>query len=73
MSLEGITIFISALPGSIRLTNVDPRDNTTSVPFPRCLCDAIIAGDGGRAERLIEKLLVDTGKRLDERVMVNKN
>ncbi len=71
MALEGV--IYSTLLSSIRLTNADPRDNSTSVPFHREVCDAIIAADGRQAEYLMEQLLLDAGKRLDERVSLNKN
>lgn len=61
-ALEGV--IFSALLGSIRLTNQDPRDNETSIPFHREVTEAIMARDGALAEARMERLLGDTQKRL---------
>jgi len=61
-AMEGVVY--SALLVSIRLTNEDPRNNADSIPFHRRVYEAIAAGDGNRAETLIEELLDDAKKRL---------
>lgn len=61
-ALEGV--IFSALLGSIRLTNQDPRDNESSIPFHRAVTDAIMARDGAEAEARMERLLSDTQSRL---------
>lgn len=61
-ALEGV--IFSALLGSIRLTNQDPRDNETSIPFHRAVTDAILARNGAEAEARMEHLLSDTQDRL---------
>lgn len=66
-SLEG-AIF-SALLGSIRLTNSDPRMNEDSIPFHRGVTDAILARDAARAEARMENLLSDTAHRLAEHLL----
>ncbi len=66
VALEGI--IFSALLSSIRLTNVDPRSNEASLPFHRSVYEAIAARDGDRAEKVMEQLLGDTGRRLGGRM-----
>lgn len=61
VAVEGV--IFSALMGSIRLTNSDPRDNETSIPFHRAVTDAILAGDGEAAERRMARLLADAQQR----------
>lgn len=65
-AMEGV--IFSALLDSIRLTNKDPRENEDSIPFHRAVCEAIVARDGARAERSMEKLLGDASHRLGERL-----
>ena len=65
-AMEGV--IYSALLVSIRLTNKDPRDNKSSVPFHRAVCDAIVAGDADLAEQLTANLLGDADKRLSGKV-----
>lgn len=62
VALEGI--IFSALLSSIRITNVDPRSNEASLPFHREVYEAIAAGDGAKAELVMEQLLGDAGRRL---------
>lgn len=62
MALEGI--IFSALLSSIRLTNIDPRSNEASLPFHRNVYEAIAKRDGEEAERVMERLLGDTTRRL---------
>lgn len=62
VALEGI--IFSALLSSIRITNVDPRSNEASLPFHREVYEAIAARDGERAEKVMEELLGDAGRRL---------
>ncbi len=66
VALEGI--IFSALLSSIRLTNVDPRSNEASLPFHREVYEAIAARDGDRAEKVMEQLLGDAGRRLGGRI-----
>lgn len=66
VAMEGV--IFSALLSSIRLTNQDPRENEDSIPFHREVYEAIAAGDGSRAERVMEKLLDDTSRRLGGRL-----
>lgn len=61
-AMEGV--IYSALMISIQITNKDPRDNETSLPFHRQLCDAITSRDGETAEELTGKLLKDASRRL---------
>ena len=56
----------SALLISIRLTNRDPRENEASIPFHRAVAEAILARDAAKAETLMERLLADAVRRLDE-------
>lgn len=65
-AMEGV--IYSALMVSIRLTNKDPRDNKTSVPFHRAVCDAIVARNGDLAEELTANLLNDANKRLEGKI-----
>ena len=60
--MEGV--IYSALLSSIRLTNADPRENETSMPFHRAVTDQILKRDGGKAERQMENLLADANRRL---------
>ena len=64
MAMEGM--LFSALLGSIRLTNSDPRDNESSIPFHRAVMEAIVARDGDRAERTMDELLSDAQHRLED-------
>ncbi len=66
VALEGI--IFSALLSSIRLTNVDPRSNEASLPFHREVYEAIAARDGEEAEKVMEELLGDAGRRLGGRL-----
>jgi len=61
-AMEGV--IYSALLVSIRITNQDPRDNESSVPFHREVYEAIAAHDGDRAEELTQTLLGDASQRL---------
>ncbi|MEM7022096.1 MAG: FadR/GntR family transcriptional regulator [Pseudomonadota bacterium] len=63
-SMEGV--IFSALLGSIRLTNRDPRENEESIPFHRAVTDAILRRDADAAEARMETLLADATKRLGE-------
>ena len=65
-SLEGV--IYAALLTSIGLTNLDPADNETSVPFHRAVSDAIARRDGEAAEELMRRLLSDTTERLHRRL-----
>jgi len=62
LALEG-GIF-SALLTSIKLTNSDPRDNETSIPFHRSVVQAILRRDGAVAEREMKAHMDDTTGRL---------
>lgn len=64
LSMEGV--IFSALLSSIQLTNSDPRDNETSIPFHRAVTDQILARNGSKAESQMEKLLADANRRLAE-------
>ncbi len=66
MAMEGM--LFSALLGSIRLTNSDPRENETSIPFHRAVMTAIVARNGAEAEATMEELLSDARQRLGEAV-----
>ncbi len=65
-AMEGV--IFSALLSSIRLTNQDPRENATSIPFHRAVYEAIAAGDASGAERVMERLLGDADSRLEGRL-----
>lgn len=65
-AMEGV--IYSALLGSIRLTNKDPRENEESIPFHRDVTNAILERNGDKAERLMEKLLGDAKQRLAGRM-----
>jgi len=65
-AMEGV--IYSALLGSIRLTNKDPRENEESIPFHRNVTDAILKRDGATAEATMEKLLADAKHRLAGRM-----
>lgn len=62
--MEG-AVYIALLT-SIRLTNADPRENETSIPFHRSVTEAILQRDGIGAEKRMEMLLGDTQQRLKE-------
>ena len=62
--LEGV--IFSALLSSIKLTNRDPRDNEDSIPFHREVFEAIANRQSLKAENLMECLLKDAGRRLEE-------
>jgi DNA-binding FadR family transcriptional regulator len=64
--MEGV--IFSALLSSIRLTNADPRDNESSIPYHRVVYEAIAKRDGAKAEAVMETLLADTSRRLKGRV-----
>lgn len=63
-SIEGVVF--SALLVSINITNHDPRDNSESIPFHRNVAEAIAARDANAARHLMENLLADAARRLDE-------
>jgi DNA-binding FadR family transcriptional regulator len=65
-AMEGV--IFSALLSSIRLTNADPRDNESSIPYHRVVYEAIAKRDGAKAEAVMETLLADTSRRLKGRV-----
>ena len=65
-ALEGV--IYSALLVILRLTNSDPRENEDSIPFHREVYESIAARDADRAERGMERLLIDARKRLDDKV-----
>jgi GntR family galactonate operon transcriptional repressor len=58
----------SALLGSIRLTNKDPRENAESMPFHVAVCEAIEAREPDHAEQAMQRLLGDTNRRLGGRL-----
>ncbi|AWB65008.1 GntR family transcriptional regulator [Saccharobesus litoralis] len=64
-AMEGV--IYSALLVSVRITNQDPRENETSIPFHREVYEAIAAKDGDKAERLTEALLGDATARLKDK------
>ncbi|AGI67574.1 GntR family transcriptional regulator [Octadecabacter antarcticus 307] len=61
-SMEGV--IFSALLSSIKLTNADPRENESSIPFHRGVRDAICIRDSKAAEQKMHEHLVDTSDRL---------
>ncbi|MBR9912740.1 MAG: FadR family transcriptional regulator [Gammaproteobacteria bacterium] len=61
-AMEGV--IYSALLVSIRITNKDPRENETSIPFHRAVYEAIAQGDADLAEELTQNLLGDANARL---------
>ena len=61
-ALDGM--IFSALLSSIRLTNSDPRENETSLPFHRSVAEAIWERDGDKAEQRMQHLLADAHERL---------
>lgn len=65
-AMEGV--IFSALLSSIRLTNRDPRENEDSVPFHREVFLAIRDRKGSKAEQVMEHLLSDANRRLEERL-----
>ena len=65
-AMEGV--IYSALLGSIRLTNTDPRENEESIPFHKNVTTAILAREADRAEATMEKLLADARHRLAGRM-----
>ena len=65
-AMEGV--IFSALLTSIRLTNSDARKNVESLPFHRNVAEAIVARDPEAAATNMKILLVDTQKRLNERL-----
>ena len=62
LSMEGV--IFSALLSSIRLTNRDPRENASSIPFHREVLDAIKARDHKQAQKMMNGHLCDTSQRL---------
>lgn len=62
-SMEGV--IYSALLVSVQITNKDPRQNGTSIPFHIEVYEAIFNRDAELAERLTEKLLSDAIMRLE--------
>lgn len=64
--IEGV--IYSALLVSIRLTNKDPIENGTSLPFHYEVCQAISNRDGALAEQLTDRLLRDASERLQQQV-----
>ena len=65
-AMEGV--IFSALLTSIRLTNSDARKNAESMPFHRNVAEAIVSRDPEAAAANMKILLVDTQKRLNERL-----
>lgn len=63
-ALEGV--IYSALLSSIKLTNVDPRDNASSIPLHREILTAILNRDGPAAEKKMKAHLDDTTTRLSK-------
>ncbi|MDB6176240.1 FadR/GntR family transcriptional regulator [Paracoccus sp. Z330] len=61
-AMEGV--IFSALLSSIPLTNADPRQNKSSIPFHQDLLQAITARNAAEAERAMERHLDDTSTRL---------
>lgn len=61
-AMEGV--IFSALLSSIRLTNADPRQNKSSIPFHQNLLQAITSRNPEEAERAMERHLDDTSSRL---------
>ena len=61
-SMEGV--IFSALLNSIRITNKDPRDNITSIPFHSAVTNAIVERNPDLAELNMKRLLGDADKRL---------
>ncbi|TDF34448.1 FadR family transcriptional regulator [Alteromonadaceae bacterium M269] len=61
-AMEGV--IYSALLVSVRMTNQDPRTNSSSVEFHRDVYEKIASGDAAGAEALTEKLLKDAIRRL---------
>ncbi|MER2491303.1 FadR/GntR family transcriptional regulator [Catenovulum sediminis] len=68
-SMEGV--IYSALLVSLRITNKDPCDNETSIPFHREVYQAIASRDGDLAEKLTERLLKDASQRLQNKAQNN--
>lgn len=62
LGLEGV--IFSALLSSIKLTNADPRENESSIPFHRAVMKAILDRDHVAAERKMLAHLDDTTERL---------
>jgi len=65
-ALEGV--IYAALLTSIGLTNNDPADNESSIPFHRAVSDAIARQDGDAAEEQMRRLLSDATTRLHRRL-----
>lgn len=61
-SMEGV--IFSALLSSIRLTNNDPRENKSSIPFHREVLEAILDRNAATAEDKMMRHLDDTRERL---------
>lgn len=61
-AMEGM--IFSALLGSIRLTNSDPRENQDSIPFHRAVMAAVLGRKGELAEVAMDRLLADARQRL---------
>lgn len=61
-AMEGV--IFSALLSSIKLTNADPRENKTSIPFHRDVMEAICARNAEDAEAKMIMLLGDADDRL---------
>lgn len=59
-------VVFSALLNSIRLSNQDPRDNESSIPFHLEVYEAIANKHADLAEELMEKLLADASLRLEK-------
>ena len=66
LSMEGV--IFSALLSSIRLTNSDPRENASSIPFHRAVLNAIRSRDHQAAEERMKAHLVDTAERLESAI-----
>lgn len=65
-AMEGV--IFSALLSSIKLTNADPRENESSIPFHREVMEAICFRDVDAAENKMRELLGDTSDRLSSAI-----
>lgn len=65
-AMEGV--IFSALLVSFQITNEDPRESEASIPLHRLVFKAISSGNGKRAEQLVEKLLGEASRSLQEKV-----
>ncbi len=62
IAMEGV--IFSALLGSIKLTNADPRENEKSIPFHREVMEAVLERDAEKAEMKMKELLIEANERL---------